>query len=136
MLLTNGIDRVVGSLTSTLLSADSALLLADLISRLKSFEQQKYLSAVIAFLIKQYLVSETTRSDDARIPESKTVSGVASLLHVLTKNNESLKDHIISILTRPTIPSLGDSLAARRSLMAAAAQDEGQKHYLSIALPH
>jgi telomere length regulation protein len=128
MLLTNDIDRVVGSLTSTLLNTGSALLLADLISRLKSFEQQKYLSAVIAFIIKQYFASEISRPDDATIPASKIVSGVASLLHTLTKSNECLKDHLVSILTRSTIPALGDSLAARRSLMAAVAQDEGQKH--------
>jgi telomere length regulation protein len=123
--LTNGIDRVVGSLTSTLLNTDSALLLADLISQLKSFGQQKYLGSVIAFIVKQYFASGNIRPDDATISGSKTVSAVASLLHVLVKNNESLKDYLVSILTRSTIPSLGDSLAARRSVMAAVAQDEG-----------
>jgi telomere length regulation protein len=134
--MTNDTDRVVDSLTSALLSTDSVLLLADFISRLKSFEQQKYLSAVITFLIKQYFASEITRPDDAPISASKTVSGTASLLHTLTKRNEGLKDHLVSILTRSTVPSLGDSLAARRSVMAALAQDEGQDYNVSIEISY
>jgi telomere length regulation protein len=40
--------------------------------------------------------------------------------------NEVLKDHLVSSLTRSTIPSLDDSLATRRSVIAALAQDEGK----------
>jgi telomere length regulation protein len=130
------IDHVVDSLTSALLNADSVLLLAESMSRLKSFEQRKYLSAVIAFVVKQYFPSDIARPNDASIPASKTVSGAADLLYLFTKDEEGLKDHLVSILTRSTIPSLDDSLAARRSVMAALAQDEGKERTISIAPPY
>jgi telomere length regulation protein len=94
--------------------------------RLKTFEQRKYLEAVIALAIKKYLPTGAIQRDDTPIPISKTVSAVASLLETLTHDNEGLKDHVVSILTRSTIPGLDESLAARRSIIAALAQDEGQ----------
>jgi telomere length regulation protein len=108
-----------------LLDTDSATLLADLLLRLKPYEQRKYLDAVIVFVVKHYFSAGIVQREDAPIPMSKDVSGVASLLHILTRENESLRDHLVSILTRSTIPSLDDSLAARRSVMAALAPDEG-----------
>jgi telomere length regulation protein len=123
---TDNPDRVVGSLTSTLLYADSAMLLAGAMSRMKTFEQRKYLSAIISFIVKQYFSFDIIHHDDAPIPKLKSVSGVASLLHTLTKDNDGLKDHLASIVTRSNIPSLDDSLAARRGIMAALAQDEGE----------
>ncbi|KAH8732829.1 telomere length regulation protein-domain-containing protein [Phaeosphaeriaceae sp. PMI808] len=123
-------DRVVGSLIAKLLVADSVKLLADLISRLKPFEQQKYLDAVIVFTIKKYLSSDQVHSGDLFISASKTVSGVASLLYAITKGNDSQMDHLVSLLTRSTIPSLDDSLAVRRSIMAVVSQDEDRLHTL------
>jgi len=122
---TDGIDRVISSLTSSLLDTDSATLLADLLSLLKPYEQRKYLDAVIVFVVKHYFSTDIVLREDKPIPMSKDVSGVASLLHILARENESLKDHLVSILTRSTVPSLDDSLAARRSVMAALAPDEG-----------
>jgi telomere length regulation protein len=118
---------VISSLTSSLLESDSAALLAAFLPRLKPYEQRKYLEAVIVFIVKQYFAADIVQHKDEPIPISKDVSGVASLLHMLTRENESLKDHLVSILTRSTIPSLDDSLAARRSVMAALAPDEGNK---------
>lgn len=57
---------------------------------------------------------------------------MAGLLEHLTHDNEGLKDHLVSILTRSTIPGLDDSLAARRSIIAALAQDEGPTLLSSI----
>jgi telomere length regulation protein len=94
--------------------------------RMKSFEQRKYLSAVVAFAVKQYFPSDMAERDDTPVPASKAVSGAARLLYEFTKDNELLKDHLVSLLTRSTIPSLDDSLAARRSVIATVAQDEGQ----------
>jgi telomere length regulation protein len=100
-------------------------LLADMMLRLKSFEQRKFLSAAITFVAKHYCPSDTASHGVAPILDSTAVSGVAALIHVLVQKSEGLKDHLVSILTKPTIPSLDDSLAARRSVMAALAQDEG-----------
>jgi telomere length regulation protein len=122
----NSSDGVIGSLTSALVNTDSVVLLADLMSRLKSFEQRKFLSAVIAFVAKHYCPSDISRHGEAPIIDSAVVSGVAGLVYGLVQSSEGLKDLVVSILTQPTIPSLDDSLAARRSVMAALAQDEGQ----------
>ncbi|KAH3940478.1 hypothetical protein HBI25_118060 [Parastagonospora nodorum] len=123
-------DRVISSLTSSLLESDSAALLAAFLPRLKPYEQRKYLEAVIIFIVKQYFPADIVQREDEPIPMSKDVSGVASLLHMLTRENESLRDHLVSILTRSTIPSLDDSLAARRSVMAALAPDKDRLHTL------
>jgi telomere length regulation protein len=80
-------------------------------------------------VVKQYFSTDIVHHDAEPLPTSKTVSDVASLLHSLVKDNEGLKDHLVSILTRSTIPALDDSLATRRSVMAALAQDEGQDVY-------
>jgi telomere length regulation protein len=120
------LDRVVSSLASTLIESDSTELLVDCISQLKPFEQRKYLNSLITFIVKRYFSSDIVHHDGGLLPTSKTISGAASLLHSLVKENEALKDHLASTLARSIIPSLDDSLAARRSVMAALAQDEGQ----------
>jgi telomere length regulation protein len=134
--LTFGLDRIVGALASTLIALDSSKLLADCVSRLKPFEQRKYLNALIAFSLKQYFSSDIVHHNEEPASASKTISGAASLFHSLVKGNEGLKDHLVSILTRSTIPALDDSLAARRSLMAALAQDEGQSIFCSSSSDH
>lgn len=93
---------------------------------MKHFEQRKYLNAIIAAVVKQYLVSDVVDKDDVPVLASKTVSGAAGLLHNITKDNDVLKEHLIISLSRSTIPSLDDSLFARRSVMAVLGKDEGQ----------
>jgi telomere length regulation protein len=134
----NQSDGVIGSLTSTLVNTDSVVLLADLMSRLKPFEQRKFLSAVIAFVAKHYCPPDISRHGEALSIDSAVVSGMAGLVNGLVQSSEGLKDHVVSILTRPTISSLDDSLAARRSVMAALAQDEGQimRHRMKMNTKH
>jgi telomere length regulation protein len=124
---TDNIERVISSITISLLESGSATLLGDFVSRLKPYEQRKYLDAIIAFVVKQYFSSDIVHRDDRVIPTSKIVSGVAALLQNVIKNNEGLKDHLVSILTRSSIHSLDESLSARRSVVAALAHDEGQE---------
>jgi telomere length regulation protein len=109
-----------------LIGSDSVTLLAAVIARLKAFEQRRYFNAVITFVVKQYFSSNTIRRGDSPLPELNTVSSVANLVHILVKDSESLRDHLISLLARSSIPSLDDSLDARRSVMAALSQDEGR----------
>lgn len=85
------------------------------------------MNAVIVYIIKQYFSLHGFSRDDEPLPASQIVSGAAGLLHSLLKGNEALTGHVVTLLTRSTIPSLDDSLAARRSVMAALAQDEGEK---------
>jgi telomere length regulation protein len=93
---------------------------------MKTFEQRKYLNAILAFCVKQYFSTEVHSKDDAPISPSNNVSATAGLIHMLTKDNDFLKEHLVSSLSRSSIPMLDDSLSARRSFMAALAKDEGQ----------
>ncbi|OAL55732.1 hypothetical protein IQ07DRAFT_627780 [Pyrenochaeta sp. DS3sAY3a] len=115
---------VVDSLISALLRSDRVELFTNMLSRLKSFEQRKYFNAVIDFLVKQYFSTDIIEKEDVPIPASKAVSGTASLIFNLTRNNAALKEYLVSSLTRSTIPSLEDSLFARRSAIAALAKDD------------
>lgn len=124
--LANHADRIVSSLLSALLESDCTARFTELIARMKSFEQRKYLNAVIAAVVERYFASDVVSKDDVPILASKTVSGAASLLSNMTKDNDVLKEHLVTLLTRSTIPSLDDSLAARRSVMAVLAKEEGQ----------
>lgn len=99
--------------------------LAVLVGRLKVFEQRKYFNAVIAYVSKQFFQSEIVSKDDTPINQSPTVSGAAYLLNCFMKSSEVLKDHVVSSLTKYAIPSLDESLATRRAVIAALAQDEG-----------
>jgi telomere length regulation protein len=83
---------------------------------MKTFEQRKYLNAILAFVVTKYFSSEAA----------------AGLIHTFTKDNDVLKEHLVSSLTRSTIPTLDDSLFARRSVMAALAKDEGQSERVNF----
>jgi telomere length regulation protein len=126
LVFTDNKDRVIASLTLTLIDSDSSVLLADYVSRLKPFEQRKYLNAMITFAVKRYFSTDISQHTDIPVPVSGTVSGLAKFVHVLVKDSECLRDHLISILTRSVVPSLDDSLGARRGVLAALSQDEGK----------
>jgi telomere length regulation protein len=99
---------------------------------MKTFEQRKYLNAILAFVVTKYFSSEAVSKDDAPVPSSAIVSAAAGLIHTFTKDNDVLKEHLVSSLTRSTIPTLDDSLFARRSVMAALAKDEGQSERVNF----
>ncbi len=101
------------------------MVFTDLIHRLKNLEQRKYLDATLAFVVHLYFPSQIINKENEAIMESKIISGVASLLCDIAENTDVIKDHLVSSLTRSIIPSLEDSLAARRSVIAALAKDEG-----------
>lgn len=105
---------------------------AALIGRLKAFEQRKYFNAVVVYVSTRFFQSEIVSNDDEKIAQSPTVSGAATLLNSFMSTNEVLKDHIVSSLTKSTIPSLDDSFATRRCVIAALAQDEGEDSKLHI----
>ena len=118
-------ERIVHSLFSTLLSTNSTKPFKDLLLRLKNVEQRKYIDAIIAFAVHQYLPSNISSKENIAIPASNTISGVASLIYGLAENNDVAKEHLVSSLTRSISPSLDESLAARRSVLTALSKDEG-----------
>ena len=108
-----------------LIDEDQVEMFSEMLSRLKSFEQRKYINAAMTFVGRQYFQSGIITREDAPIQPSQTISGTACLLESIIKDSELLKEHIVSSLTRPSIPALDDSLALRRSVLAVIARDEG-----------
>ncbi|PVI08180.1 hypothetical protein DM02DRAFT_579354 [Periconia macrospinosa] len=123
-------DRVVSSMLLDILNSDSAETLAYYINQMKVFEQRKYLNAIITFLAKQYFNLAVESKEDAPIASASTVSGAATLVTTFVKDNEPLKEGLVSLLTKSGIPALNDSLLARRAVIAAVAQDEDHLHTL------
>lgn len=105
---------------------------AALVGRLKAFEQRKYFNAVVAYVSTRFFQSEVVSEVDGNIANSPTVSGVAVLLNSFMSTSEVLKDHVVCSLSKSTIPSLDDSLATRRSVITAVAQDEGKDSYFYV----
>ncbi|KAG9188639.1 hypothetical protein G6011_07344 [Alternaria panax] len=123
-------DRITSSLLKALLDSGSVGSLTIFLSQMKTFEQRKYLNAIVVFVAKEYFSSETISKDDAPIVANITISSIAALFHTLIKDNDVLKEHIVSSLTRSTIPALDESLSARRSVLAALAKDDEKLHTL------
>jgi telomere length regulation protein len=61
---------------------------------------------------------------DLSLQTSSTISGAATLIHSIIKENELLRDQAVTILTQPTLAAIDDSLHARRCVIAAIAQDD------------
>jgi telomere length regulation protein len=118
-------DGIVLSMTTFLIDNDSFDIFPKKLMKLKAHEQRKYLNAVLAFLVKKYLAISMDTKEDIPLPASPAVSAAASLLRILLKRNETLQDHLVSSLTQSSTAALDDSLSARRSVIAALAQDEG-----------
>jgi telomere length regulation protein len=106
--------------------------LANLILTMKTFEQRKIFDAVISFVVKRFASMDNVQRGDAPIAASKTVSGLAIFFDTILRKNEALRDYVVILLTRCATPALNDSLAIRRSMMAALAQDEGRSRRVSI----
>ena len=90
------------------------------------------MNSFVAFIAKQYFAADVMGKEDVPIPSSTAISAAAALIYTLIKDNDVLKEHLVSTLTRSTIPALDDSLLARRSIVAALAKDEG-KHQRPIS---
>ncbi|CAN9310661.1 unnamed protein product [Alternaria alternata] len=123
-------DRIVSSLFRALIDNSSLERLPNLLSRMKTFEQRKYLNAIVVLVTKEYFSVENVRRDDASIAVSSTVSSAAALFYTLIKDNDVLKEHLVLLLSRSTIPALDESLLCRRSALAALAKDDEKLHTL------
>jgi telomere length regulation protein len=105
---------------------ETTTILENFLPKLKTHEQRKYLNSVITIMASKHLSSISDVREDLPLRPSPTISGAAAVLRVLIKDSDLLKDHIVSMLTKSTLPALDDSLAARRSVIAAIAQDDGK----------
>lgn len=116
---------MVHSILSKLIQDDRIEMFSESLSKMKGFEQRKYLDATISFVVNEYFKNESISKVDESIVKPTPLSGTAGLLSQIVKSNDVLKDHLVSILTRSTVPSLNYSLAVRRSVIAILSQDEG-----------
>ncbi|KAF2197233.1 hypothetical protein GQ43DRAFT_484297 [Delitschia confertaspora ATCC 74209] len=116
-------DRVVSSILTTLLEKGSVTPLADLLPKLAVHEQRQLLNSAITFLSKQYF-SFIDKEGGLLLKSQSTISGAAYVVHELIRNNDVLRDHVVSLLTSSTISALNDSYGTRRSVIAAIAEDK------------
>ncbi|KAF9699923.1 hypothetical protein EKO04_002486 [Ascochyta lentis] len=117
-------DRLIACVLTMSVEHDQVNSFSDLIGQMKAFEQRKYLNAVIVCITKQFFQSEIVSKEDAPIAPSPVISGATYLLCSFITTNDILKDYLASSVTRSTIPSLDESFAIRRTVVAALAQDE------------
>jgi telomere length regulation protein len=104
----------------------SSNVLAKLISQLKAHEQRKYFNQILIYVSNRYFGTVLGDKNLQAETASPVVSGVARILHDIIKGNELLRDHLVTTLTRSSIPALDGSLTARRSVIAALAPDDGK----------
>lgn len=123
-------DQIVKSIFSMLIRDSSIERFTGVLSKMKSFEQRKFLNATIAFIVHDHLSKESVSKINVAVTSSKRISGAAGLIMQLTENNDALKDHLVSTLIRSTIPSLDDSVAARRSVIAVISRNDEKLHTL------
>ncbi|KAJ4288006.1 telomere binding protein [Kalmusia sp. IMI 367209] len=123
-------DHIVRSMLLTLIATESISTFISLLHKMKAFEQRKYLISIIPVLSNQYLNAGISVKVAAPPEGSSFISAIAALVSELVKNNDTLKEQLVTSLTKSPLPALDDSLAARRSVIAAIAQDENQLHTL------
>lgn len=119
-------DQFVRSMLSSIIGHGSATVFSSFFGKMKAFEQQKYLNSVIASLSKQYLNIAVETREESLAASSSPVAAVASFINELIEHNDAMKDHLVMALVRSALPSLEDSIAVRRSVIAVLAKDEGQ----------
>ncbi|EUC35962.1 hypothetical protein COCCADRAFT_34551 [Bipolaris zeicola 26-R-13] len=126
-------DQIVSSLLRKVINDGAIEHLVRLLSHMKTFEQRKYMNAIITFVAKHYFSNEVVNKDSL-VASSPVIDAAGGLFHDLIKDNDVLKEHLISTLTRSTIPVLDDSLSVRRSVVAALAKDHDKLHTLLESL--
>ncbi|KAF2707753.1 hypothetical protein K504DRAFT_446860 [Pleomassaria siparia CBS 279.74] len=118
---TNGI---VASIIASTIEDESLEILEHFIPKMKAQEQRKYFNSIMTVVTKEYISSGVDSKEDTPLKASMTIAGAASVFHALIKDNELLGDHVVSTITKSSLSTLDDSFAARRSVIAAIAQDD------------
>ncbi|KAF1969206.1 hypothetical protein BU23DRAFT_513540, partial [Bimuria novae-zelandiae CBS 107.79] len=123
-------DQIVRQMLLGMIQNEFLITFSSLLSRLKVFEQRKYLNSIITCLSKQYLETAVVAGERNSLESSPRIAGVATLMSNLIEDNQTLKEHLVTSLMKSAIPALDDSLGARRSIVAALAKYEDQLHTL------
>lgn len=118
-------DQLVRSLSPAIIYHGSVIVLRTVFNKMKVFEQQKYLNAIIASLSKQYLNTGLEIQEASVAANPSFVAAVASFINELVETSDALKDYLVTALVRSAVPPLEDSFGARRSVIAALTKDEG-----------
>jgi telomere length regulation protein len=118
-------EHVVISMVTSTIDGSAPQLLNLYLRKLKAHEQRKYFDAILTLFATKYLNSIQHHMNDAPLENSVVIAGVAALIYDLIKEHELLQDHVVTLLTRSTLVALDDSLATRRSAIAAIAKVEG-----------
>ncbi|KAF2270643.1 hypothetical protein CC78DRAFT_611526 [Lojkania enalia] len=123
-------DHVVAAIINSLIEDDSIEPLKKFLPKMKFHEQRKYLNSILSFVTKKSFGWRADPMEDVPLVDSTIVSAGANLIHTIIKDNEPLKDHLVSALTHSNTPGLDDSLTTRRSIVAALALDDEKLHNL------
>lgn len=105
-------------------------MLTRLLPTLKAHERRKYFDATLTVIAQKYLARTPGMKDEAGLRAGKQISSAAAFFAEMLKDNELLRDHAVTVLTKSSSPALDDSLPTRRSLVAAIAQHDGQSWLL------
>ena len=120
------LDRILDAIVQFIIAEGSTELFEANFSRMKAHEQRQILNSILVVMTKRYFGSKFEVKEDRPLNPLSAVSSMATLVFGVVRTNELLKDHIIALLTTSTLPVLDDSLAARRSVISAIAQDQSK----------
>ncbi|KAL1603482.1 telomere binding protein [Paraconiothyrium brasiliense] len=123
-------DQTIRSMLLVMIDSNSISAFTSLLHKMKAFEQRKYLNAIITVLSNHYLNAIGDNTTRPVVESSPRIGGVAALVNELIRDNDTLKEHLVTSLTKSGIPALDDSLSGRRSVIAAIANDEDHIHTL------
>ncbi|KAF2271949.1 uncharacterized protein EI97DRAFT_437330 [Westerdykella ornata] len=124
------LEHVVTPIVRFVVREQTTTILEKFLPKMKAYEQRKYFDALISSTTKEFFGQTVESKDEAFLKSTPSISGAASLYHNIIKDNELLRDHLVTVLARSSIRVLDDSLTARRSVIAALAQDEEKLHTL------
>ncbi|KAF2799128.1 hypothetical protein K505DRAFT_295246 [Melanomma pulvis-pyrius CBS 109.77] len=117
-------DHIMTSIVKSMLKDNSMKILEHFLPKMKAHEQRKYINSIITVVSRLYLSSDVDTKENGPVKYSPKISGTAAIFYALIKENELLREHVASTLSKSTLSVLDDSLAARRSVISAIAQDD------------
>ncbi|KAF2750653.1 hypothetical protein M011DRAFT_516990 [Sporormia fimetaria CBS 119925] len=121
---------IVASIVERAVKNQSVGALKEVLIKLKKFEQQKYMTALLTYIPRGYFGSTISAKDKSSLQPSSMVSGTARLLHDLVSENDVLEEFLVTVLVRGKTLALDNTLQARRSIIAVLAKDDEKLHTL------
>jgi telomere length regulation protein len=97
-----------------------------LVKLLPAFEQEQFLDTTVSVLAGYLGDVKNDRSEQSLRPSSRHIAASGLLLHRLMSEDDMLKDHLVTWLTRLAGGGVGETVNIRRMAFAALSQDEGK----------